>query len=108
MTTNREATRKALQQRWLRSTEEDTDAETVFRPAAFRFPPARGRIGFELKSDGTAVDVGIAPTDAWQETAGTWELGGEAPFYIVLRFPSGERRVMQIARVEEDRLVITK
>jgi hypothetical protein len=100
-------TERILRRRWVHSHEEDTEEERVFRPAAFEFPPSRGRRSFELKPDGGLVEGRIGPTDRPLETQGTWEL--EDDDRLVLRLdPSETPRVMQIASVEEDRLVIKK
>jgi hypothetical protein len=78
----------------------------VFRPATFEFPPSRGRMSFELKPDGSLVEGGIGPTDRPVETQGTWELEDDR---LVLRpDPSETPRLMKIASVDEDRLVIEK
>ena len=103
----RKDTERILQQRWVHSHEEDTDKEMVFRPATFEFPPSRGRRSFELKPDGSLVEGRIGPTDRPVETQGTWEL--EDDDRLVLRTdPSQMPRPMQIASVDEDRLVIEK
>ncbi len=79
----------------------------VFRPASFKFPPSRGRRSFELKPDGSLVEGGIGPTDRPVETQGTWEL--EDDDRLVLRpAPPATPRVMKIASVDENRLVIAK
>lgn len=98
---------RILRRRWVHSHEEDTDEEMVFRPAAFEFPPSRGRRSFELKPDGGLIEGGIGPADRPQESRGTWEL--EDDDTLVLRpDPSKPPRVMRVAAVEEDRLVIQK
>jgi len=100
-------TQKILRRRWVHSHEEDTDKEMVFRPENFEFPPSRGRTSFELKPDGSLVEGGIGPTDRPVETQGTWEL--EDDDRLVLRpAPSQTPRLMQIASVDEDRLVVEK
>src|SRR5438034_663791 len=43
--------------RWLHSHEEDADAAKVYRPDDYPFPPARGRMGFELKPDGSLLEA---------------------------------------------------
>ena len=97
---------KILRRRWVHSHEEDTDREMVFRPAAFEFPPSRGRRSFELKPDGVLLEGGIGPTDRPLETQGSWELQGDS---LVLRRGTSETpRVMRIASVEDDRLVVEK
>jgi hypothetical protein len=78
----------------------------VFRPAAFALPPSRGRRSFELKPDGGLVEGRIGPTDRPLETKGIWEL--EDDRLVLRRDPSETPRIMQIASVDEDRLVIKK
>lgn len=102
-----EAASEALYQHWKHSHEEDTPTQRVFRPATYNFPRSRGRFSFELKRDGTVVFQGIGPTDRPVETQGTWEL--EDDDRLVLRpDPSETPRLMRIASVDEDRLVIEK
>ena len=97
---------KILRRRWVHSHEEDTDREMVFRPAAFEFPPSRGRRSFELKPDGALLEGRIGPTDRPLETQGTWELQGDR--LVFQRGPLEAPRVMRIASVEDDRLTIEK
>lgn len=97
-----------LQKRWMRSHEEDTAAEMIFRPASFSFPPARGRTGFELRSDQSLVEIGIGPTDRVEESPGKWKLerGNQLLFYS--QSSPEPTHAMQIISVQEDRLVIKK
>lgn len=97
-----------LHQRWVHSHEEDTDTEMVFRPAAFNFPRSRGRTSFELKRDGTLVQGGIAPDDRRVETQGTWKLGDDDTLAFYTGSQSTPHRVIRIASVDKDRLVIEK
>jgi hypothetical protein len=99
-------TERIVRRRWVHSHEEDTDREMVFRPAAFEFPPSRGRTSFELKPDGALLEGGIGPTDRPVETQGTWEL--EDDRLLLRRDPSETPRVMRIASVEDERLVVEK
>jgi hypothetical protein len=48
---------------WIHSHEEDSGDLRVYRPAGYRFPPARGRRGFELRPDGSYVAHGPGPAD---------------------------------------------
>ena len=104
----KKAAADVLHQHWVHSHEEDTDTEMVFRPAAFQFPRSRGRKSFELKPDGGLVETGIGPSDRPQEIQGTWELedGDLLAFYEASG--SGPRRVLQIASVDKDRLIIKR
>jgi hypothetical protein len=99
-------TERIVRRRWVHSHEEDTDKEMVFRPAAYEFPPSRGRRSFELKPDGALVEGGIGPTDRPVETQGTWELRDDR--LLLRRDPSQTPRVMRIASVEDERLVVEK
>jgi hypothetical protein len=62
-------TERILRPCWVHSHEEDSDEEMVFRPAAYEFPPSRGRRSFELKPDGILAEGGIGPTASF--SAGT-------------------------------------
>src|SRR5258708_4042592 len=97
----------ALQQRWLHSHEEDTDDQMVFRPASFRFPPSRGRAGFDLKSNGAFTGIGIAPGDGPALSDGTWTLDGDHLHFFA---PSSAdpTRTLRILSADSNRLVVAK
>jgi hypothetical protein len=96
-----------LNQKWLHSHEEDTAEEMVFRPPTFKFPPSRGRTGFELRPDGTAQVLGIAPTDAPQEHLGSWSIGNEKQ--LTVHVPALQQtQSMTVLSVSPDRLVVKK
>lgn len=94
-----------LNQQWMHSHEEDTPDEMVFRPSTYNFPPSRGRSGFELRPDGSARVLGIAPTDAPQEHQGKWTL--DASNRLVVHVPAlDETRAMTVVSSAPDRLVV--
>ena len=97
-----------LHQRWLHSHEEDTDSELVYRPATFRFPPSRGRDGFEFKSDFTCLEIGIGPTDAIQERLGSWEVEENDGIEICIHPKASEMQKIRVSSVDGERLVIKK
>ena len=66
----------SLHGRWVRSPEDDTDSELVFRPASYAFPPSRGRTSIELRTDGTYVEGSPGPVDVPEESSGHWWLDG--------------------------------
>lgn len=96
-----------LQKRWLHSHEEDSDTEMVFRPASFKFPPSRGRAGFDLKPNNSVIDIGIAPADGPQESKGTWKLQNNQ-LELFMSSSSKPTRTLQIVSVDKNRLVVRK
>ena len=98
----------ALHGHWIHSHEEDTPMEMVFRPATFPFPPSRGRQGFELRPDGTAMEIGIGPTDAPQKTQGSWKLEGNDQSTIHMSLPAQRSRLLSVISADSARLVIRK
>jgi hypothetical protein len=100
--------RRLLYRRWVHAHEEDTDREMVFRPAEAKLPPSRGRAAFELREDGTFAESGIGPTDRPDEAAGRWRLEDEERIVLGEGAPSGVPRVMRIASLDADRLVIER
>src|SRR5437016_4806545 len=100
---NTQAIAELLQKRWLHSHEEDTPTETVYRPADYPFPPARGRSGFELKPNHQLIEVGIAPTDGSREVAGSWNLQDGETLILTLSPVASNPRMLQILSVDKDR-----
>jgi len=92
--------------RWVHSHEEDTDAEMVFRPGDYSFPPSRGRQAFELRPDGTYVESGPGPVDRPEEATGEWDLAPDDTL-VLTGGPEG-RRSLRIESVDPDRLVVRK
>jgi len=84
---------------WVHSHEEDTGALRVYRPAGYRFPPARGRRGFELLPDGSYVAHGPGPTDKPTSRPGRWEPVGDG------RLRLGDEE-LEIVSLEPDRLTL--
>ena len=100
---------KNLQQSWRHSHEEDTDEETVYRPADYDFPLSRGRGGFELKPDHKLTEINIAATDGTAEDAGSWQLKDEADnLKIELNPENSATRDLQIKSVSKSKLVVKK
>ena len=98
-----------LQQSWIHSHEEDTDTETVYRPADYDFPLSRGRSGFELKPENKLAEINIAPTDGTTEKDGSWELKSEKDdLKLELNPDSPAKRDLQIKSVSKNRLVVKK
>jgi hypothetical protein len=95
----------ALTGSWLHSYEEDEGDRVVFRPTSYDFPPARGRHGFELSSDGDVLRSGPGPDDRTQETRGRWKLeDGE----LRLDLAGGRSERYAVERAARDRLVLRR
>ncbi len=103
-----DVTTDVLHQQWRHMHEEDTPDEMVFRPAYYGFPPSRGRTSFDLRPDGSLVEGGISPTDRPQKTEGTWRIEDNGKLFFYSGFSSEPSQVLQIASVDQDRLVIKK
>jgi hypothetical protein len=97
-----------LHRSWVHSHEEDSEDEMVFRPAEFELPPSRGRMGFELRADGTVAESAIGPTDRPQENVGTWTLEGDDKLVLSEGAGTVVPRVMPIVSAEDDRLVVLR
>ncbi len=100
--------RSLLLKRWMHSHEEDTASESVYRPAEYDFPPARGRRGFELRGDGSCVYIGISPRDGHAEEPCTWTLEGEAEPRLTLSLRSSTQNTLRIVSAAEDKRVVRK
>ena len=102
-----EISKHLLNKRWLHSHEEDSDSEMVFRPSTFPFPPSRGRSGFELGADGSAVAISLGPTDVPEEGGGKWALEGASRLSVHLP-EANQVRIFDILSADPDRLVVKK
>ncbi len=93
--------------RWVHAHEEDTPDEMVFRPDGTDLPPSRGRMTFELRSDGTFAEAGLGATDVPEEATGSWALEGDT-ITLSEGVTQGVPRQMEVVTAEEARLVIRK
>ena len=91
--------------RWVHAHEEDTEDEMVFRPADSDLPPARGRMGFELREDGTFAEAGLGARDVPEEAAGSWTLE-DGTITLSEGATQGVPREMEVVSADEDRLVV--
>jgi hypothetical protein len=86
-----------LFRRWMHSHEEDRGDLQIYRPASYKFPPARGRYGLEFKPDGVVVLYGPGPSDKPAARTERWSPAGEG------RVRVGDRE-LEIVSVDSDRL----
>jgi hypothetical protein len=96
----------SLHRLWVRSNEDDTEDELVFRPSSYDFPPSRGRTSIELRSDGTYVESSPGPVDVPEEHGGRWSLEGDR---LVLE-AEGDRpgHAWEIAAADDDCLTLKR
>jgi hypothetical protein len=92
---------------WVHVHEEDTEDEMVFRPAGYDLPPARGRMAFELREDGTYAEAGLGPADVPEEAAGRWTLEDDT-ITLSEGAAQGVPRQLDVVSVDDDRLVVRK
>ncbi len=93
---------------WVHSHEEDTEDVRVYRPADYRFPPSRGRIGFAFRGGGEVIYYGIAPADGPRPLPGRWhiegpdrvtvELEGGSPGPLALHVVSCDEQMLKVRR----------
>lgn len=100
--------RELLVRRWVHSHEEDTETEMVFRPDDFEFPPSRGRVAFELRPDGTALDRGIGANDAPQDAEGRWTLDENGAIVLLEKGTDRVLRRLPVESAAPDRLTLRK
>ncbi len=99
---------RLLCQSWLRSRQEDTDTEEVYRPAGFAFPRReRSRAGYRFDADGTFKRVGIGATDVSEVTTGVWQVDDENPQAVRI-VVGGSPQLLEIAGLTPDRLAIRR
>ena len=92
--------------RWVHAQEEDTEDEMVFRPAGTDLPPSRGRITFELRTDGTFAEAGLGATDVPEEATGNGPRGQHA--HAEQGCDTGVPREMEVVTADEERLIVRK
>jgi hypothetical protein len=96
----------ALFQHWIHSREEDAGGVKVYRPSGFKFPPSRGRTGFEIRKNGEFIYHDIAPADGILKVPGRWTAEGKDR--IVATFPNTKRKplTLEIVSVDEKMLKV--
>ncbi len=98
---------RALLQHWTHSHEEDTEAEYVYRPASFTFPPSRGRSSFEIRANGTMTGETPGPTDCSEAVQGRWSYREEdSALTFYAEDSSKPAKVVQIVSLTKGKLVV--
>ena len=93
-----------LCQKWIHSHEEDTASESVYRPAAFAFPPSRGREEIDLRPDGIVQGQTAGPSDRRQSRSGSWTIEN-GMLKIIL--PTSER-IWKVQELTDGKLILCR
>ncbi len=93
--------------RWVHVHEEDTDDQMVFLPVGTELPPARGRLAFELRPDGSFAETGLGAADVPEEASGHWQVDGDT-ITLSEGATQGVPREMEVVTADASRLVIRK
>ena len=91
---------------WIHSREEDTGETRVYRPSNYKFPPSRGREGFELKENGEFIRYRIGPTDRPQKIVGTWKVEKGNHLRVTFEGQKRESYIMQFVSCDEQVLKV--
>ncbi len=99
---------KQLEGTWLNSHEETSGDTLVYRPNTYKFPPARGRTGFAIKSAGRFEQFDIAPTDGLAGRPGTWTANGDTRLRIHLTDGQEPDYTLEILSLDKQVLKVRK
>jgi hypothetical protein len=95
-----------LQKTWIHSREEDTADGTVYRTDQFRFPPSRGRRGFDLKEDGRLAQLDFGTADVPAASEGQWTLREDGCLVLHGSSPAEPKKVLKVVSLDQDKLVV--
>jgi hypothetical protein len=86
--------------RWVHSYEDDKDGLSAYRPSSYKFPPARGRRGFEMKKDGTFIYHQISPVDKGNDKKqGQWNQLEDNKIIVTA---NGEQQTLEFVSVNPE------
>lgn len=92
-------------QTWLRSHEEESGGQLIYRPQSYQFPPARGRSALSLAPEGKSAMMAPGPDDRPVERSGNWMVTDDDHLLIETE---GRRQRFKIISVGQDKLVLQK
>jgi len=93
-----------IAQKWLL---DSSASERSYIPS-IKAPPSRLREGFELRPDGTYLDLGFSLGDAAQDAEGTWESDEDGVVTLSCTACSPSQRKLRLAGSDEDRLILER
>jgi hypothetical protein len=80
----------------------------VFRPGDRLLPPARGRVGYEFKADGSCTYLGISARDGSAREPCTFKLTDAPERELSIDLTSGQKQRFRVIALEPDRLVLSR
>lgn len=99
--------KELLYQKWIRSYEEDTEYEMVYRPETYHLPLRRGgREAIDLRSNNKLIQRTGGADDRYNNTEGEWSIEGD-DIVAFKSFKSGLIR-QKILTLTGDKLVLKK
>lgn len=93
---------------WVHFHEEDEQGHEIYLPANFDFPPSRGRVGFEFKSDGELIYYFIAPADGLSKAEGKWQPVDKNNIAIKFKDPKLPPIQLEILSLKDRRLKLRR
>jgi hypothetical protein len=93
---------------WIHSREEDTIDTMTYRPSEFKFPPSRGREGFEIKRSGEFILYGIGRDDRSKKIIGHYTVEGSNRLHIIFDDVQLAPFTVKILMCDEDVLRVEK
>lgn len=93
---------------WIHSHEQDSGEVQVYHPDTYKFPPSRGRRGFEIKEDGQFIQYGIAPDDRPKRNEGRWFSEGTNTLRIDFAANRTKHYKIKIVSCDNDTLKIQR
>ena len=108
ITTSSPTSMKQLEGTWLMSPEETRGDTLVYRPNTYKFPPARGRTGFQIGPYGRFEQYDIAPTDGLAGREGTWTADRKNRLLIHLNDEQNPDYTLEIISLENKALKLRR
>ncbi len=102
-----ETTKALLYRDWTHSHEEDEGNKMIYRPSTFDFPLSRGRMEIRLGANGSCTFLDIARGDGSESKTCTLSENSDA-LKIVIDYPEGWVRTLQVVSVDEEKLVVVE
>jgi hypothetical protein len=93
---------------WVHSREEDTNDASVYRPSNFKFPPSRGREGFEVRKSGEFIQYAIGRDDRSKKDIGHFKVVESNRLYISFDEVQLKPFTLQILTCDDDVLRVER